>query len=298
MIKAVIDIGTGSLKCIIASMEQDEITILDDLNLVTKLGSELANSGNIGTVSRDRNIQALKEIQARCAELGVEEVICVGAETLRKAGDAGIFRDQVHNELGWELSILSSDEEARLTFQASSAMAPENALALVIDSGGGSTEFTFGHGGQIRDQQSLPLGAVVLTQGFIHSDPASPAELNELKRYIGTVLRAAFPAPERPFAIACGGSVTSLASVRLSLPAFDALRIHGLLLEETEIARQVDLYAGMDNAGRQQLMGLRKERADIILAGAVLLLEILRHFDLYAVTVSTYGLRHALLTSL
>lgn len=295
MVKAVIDIGSSSLKCSIARLEQGKITILDDLNLVTKLGAELAVSGNIGTASMDRNIQALREIQASCARHQVEEVLCVGAETLRKAGDAAIFQDRVHNELGWELRILSSDEEARLSFQASASMAPDDALALVIDSGGGSTEFTFGTGGKIREKHSLPLGAMVLTRRFIHSDPASPDDRAELKRHIGAALQAAFPAPEQALAIACGGSATSLASVSLALPAFDALRIHGLQLAESEIARQVELYASLDNAARQQLIGLRKDRADIILAGAVLLQEILRHFNLAEVTVSTYGLRHALL---
>ncbi len=295
MVKAIIDIGSSSLKCVIARLQQGKTAILDDLNLVTKLGAELASSGNIGTASMDRNIQALQEIQAACNKHRVEEVICVGAETLRKAGDAAVFRDRVRSELGWELRTLSSDEEAQLTFQASSSMAPEDALALVIDSGGGSTEFTFGVGGVIRAKHSLPLGAMVLTKRFIASDPASPDDLAALQRHIGATLQAAFPAPEQAFAIACGGSATSLASVSLALPAFDAARIHGFRLTEGEISRQVELYARLDNAARQDIVGLRKDRADIILAGAVLLQEILRRFGLKEITVSTYGLRHALL---
>lgn len=295
MNKAVIDIGSGSLKCTVATLTDGKMTVLDDLNLVTKLGAELATSGRIGTESMDRNLAALSQFRDACARHHTEDIICVGAQTLRQAEDAELFRKRVREELGWEVRVLSTDEEALLTFQASAAMAPADRLALVIDSGGGSTEFSFGREGRILTRVSLPLGAVVLSRGFVHSDPVSAVDLAALRRHIQGSLQAAFPKPEPPFAIACGGSVTSMASVSLALPAFDADRIHGLALTAIEIARQVRLYAELDNAGRQRIVGLRTDRADIILAGAVLAQEILAHYGLDEVLVSTYGLRHALL---
>lgn len=295
MIKAVIDVGTNSIKCTIAVVEQGKVAIIEDVNLIPKLGEDLASTGKIGPAAMERNITALRGIQAACAKHKVDKVVCVGAETLRKAADADVFIEKVREEFGWELRTLKSDEEAELTFLASSLMAPEGKLVLVFDCGGGSTEFTYGRGKNILAKTSLPLGALVLTKKFLFSDPAKPEESKNLEAYVAEVLAKALPAPEQAFTIGCGGSLTTLASVSLALEVFDADRIHGLKLTSAEMDRQANIYGSLKIDERTQIKGLRADRAPTILAGALILKGIMQYLGLKEVTVSTNGLRHALL---
>ncbi len=296
MIKAVIDIGTNSIKCVIAEVEEGLMTILRDINRVTRLGAELASNGSIGTEAMQRNIHALKEIQDICTDLQVENAVCVGAETLRKAKDTDIFKEMVWQELGWRVRALSSDEEAQLSYQASAWMAPPGVTTLVIDSGGGSTEITLGKDGVIASQNSLPLGAVVLTKKFVHSDPVNNNDYAAMRQYIQEQIKQQFPIPEAVFTIACGGGLTSMAAVGMSLALYDPYKVHGYTLTKSELERQLQLYIKCSLEERKKIIGLPPDRADIIIAGAAIVLEIMRHFGLDEVKVSTYGLRHALLT--
>ncbi|MBW6513544.1 MAG: Ppx/GppA family phosphatase [Candidatus Syntrophosphaera sp.] len=295
MFKAVIDIGTNSIKAVIASVLEEGIDILEDINRAPRLGEKLAESGQIGAEAMQRNLSALREIRDICQKRRVEKVQCVGAETLRKAKDADLFKQMVLEELGWELRTLRPEEEARLTFLASVEMAPKGVPALVVDSGGGSTEFSFGDRVSIEARHSLPLGAVTLTQQFIHNDPPKAEELSLLAEHIRKMLRDQLPQREPLFTIACGGTLTTLAAVGLGLDSFDPDKVQGYLLTRQELARQKNLFRDLDNEGRKGIKGMPASRADIILAGAMIAAGILEHFTLEGVRVSTYGLRHTLL---
>lgn len=294
MVKAVIDLGTNSVKCLIASVGKESARILLDLNKTTRLGEEIAATGRIGTRAMERNLLFLREIQRRCQELRVEKVVCVGAETLRRSQDTAVFKNRIYGEFGWELRTLSPRDEARLIFKASARMAPPGVSTLVFDTGGGSTEFSWGRDGAITSSYSLPLGAVILTSKFINSDPVSREDLTALSAYVGDQLTKLIRT-ETPFTIGCGGCLTTLAAVALKLGQYDAGRIQGFSLTQQEVARQVDLYRESNDRERKNITGLPADRADIILAGAVIVLEILGYFSLSGIAVSTYGLRHALL---
>jgi exopolyphosphatase / guanosine-5'-triphosphate,3'-diphosphate pyrophosphatase len=295
MIKAVIDLGTNSVKCSIARVGDGTISYLDSYSRVTRLGENLVGKGGIGKDAMERNLLALREIDALCERYNVDEVICVGAQTLRVASDSLVFRELVQHELGWDVRVLSGSEEAELTFKASASLAPQDMEIMVIDSGGGSTEFSFGTSDNLYSSQSLPLGAVVLTSEFVKSDPLTPNELTCLREHIYHKLSNAFPeAPSTP-AIGSGGTLTALVAVCLGLESYTEDRIHGYRLGYTEVMHQTLMYAEMDIEGRKEMLGLDAARADIITAGAVLIGAILEHFGLDEMIVSTHGLRHAIL---
>ncbi len=295
MVKAVVDLGTNSIKCVIAKLDENGEKILLELNETTRLGKNIADS-RIGRAAMERSLRFLRQVSERCVKLDAEEVSVVGAQIFRVARDAGVFRRKVREEFGWEVRALSPGEEARLVFEASSLMAPEGIPILVFDTGGGSTEFSFGEGHRLRSSHSLPLGAVDLTSRFIGSDPVELPEIEALASHVRQKLSLSLPAGLSPFTIGCGGCLASLASVALKLERYDALKVHGFSLEKEEIERQARLYRGLDQRGRKNIPGLPADRADIILAGSVVVLEIAKHFKLGTIKVSTRGLRHALLS--
>lgn len=296
MVRAVIDLGTNSVKCVIARLENGRVEILLELNKTTRLGSGIAETGKIGREGMERNLMFLREIARNCCEFQAEEVVCVGAETMRKAEDAEVFRALVKEEFGWELRTLSPEEEARLIYEASLTLAPPGIETLVFDTGGGSTEFTFGRNGEISSSYSLPLGAVTLTSHYISSDPISDADFAALAMHIEEQLSQNLPRQGAPFTIGCGGCLTSLAAVAMKLEVYDAEKVHGYVLAKAELERQLQLYRDLDGLGRKRITGLPAERADIILAGALVLLGIFRFYNLSRIWVSSRGLRHALLS--
>lgn len=294
--RAVIDLGSNSIKCSIAEIRAGELRYLAELSSVTALGADLESQGSIGEKAVERAFAALREIKKKCTELRVDEIICVGAEALRRASNAADFMDRIRKEYGWETRVLSAEDEAGLGFQASAKLIPEGKNALVLDSGGGSTEFSFGDADGLQSWSSLPLGALTLTKVFIQSDPVSPDELKRLKSRIRNLLQEAFARPKQVFAIACGGTATNLASVALALDGFESHKIHGFSLSSEEIKRQIELFSRLNIAQRAQIRGLQPGREEVILAGALILREIAHHFGIESFCVSTRGIRHALLS--
>lgn len=295
LIRAVIDLGSNSIKCVVAQGVGSECRIIREFSQVTRLGEELERSGKIGAKSSERNLEFLAGIRSACLELGVREILCVGAETLRRAKDATGFAEQLLHRTGWKLRVLSPDEEAELSFAAAADLAPNAEPFMVLDSGGGSTEFSFGQEQRLLASHSLPLGALTLTRGHVHSDPAAPGELRGLRRHIRNLLTEAFPRPERQFTIACGGGVNSLAAVALVLEPYDASLVQGFWLSQAELKRQIRLYSLAREAERARIKGLPPGREGTVLASALILEGIREHFVLESVSVSSHGIRHALL---
>lgn len=295
-VRAVIDIGTNSVKLTIAQVHAQGIRILQDTSQISRLGRDLATSGRIGEQSLIWNVELLKRLKTICDEHRVEEILCVGARTLRAASNATELKDRVFSETGIQINTLSERQEAQLTWLAAKELAAEHlGKVLVFDTGGGSTEFTLSEGESVIMQKSLPLGAVVLTDRFIQHDPISEAELKALQDYIQHSLAAAFPEPDRVFAIGSGGTPTTMAAVALGLQRYDAAKVHGFHLARGQISSQARDYRNLNLEHRKQLPGLPEGRADIILAGALIVQNVIKIFDLGGIEVSAKGLRHALI---
>lgn len=296
--RAVIDIGSNSIKCVVAQGVGTDFQVIRELSRTTRLGEELAVTGMIGPEAAERSLAYLRELSDICQDYGVKSVVCVGAETLRRASDAEQFARRLNCLTGWELRVLTPEGEARLSFEAASALAPANGDFVVIDSGGGSTEFSFGSKQGLKTCHSLPLGALTLTSSFIHGNPPGSEELSYLRNHIRGLLQSEFPRPGKLHAVACGGGVCALAAVAMELEDYEAEKVQGFWLSQTELERQIVLYGSVTEAERARIKGLPPGREAIILAGALVLEEILLHFELKGTSISSRGIRHALLAEI
>ncbi|MDP2173125.1 MAG: Ppx/GppA phosphatase family protein [Candidatus Cloacimonadaceae bacterium] len=296
MRKAVIDIGTNSIKCLIADLNAGHIIPVLDIIRTTRLGADLHKSAIISPSSMQRSFEAIRELKELCNLYQAEKIICVGAMTLRLASNAEEFIHRVKTEMGLDIIVLLGDKEAELSFLAAAELAEyDSDEIMVIDIGGGSTEIAIGTKKQVTRVKSLCLGAVSLTTKLLHSDPPSPQELGSLQKQIQETLEKHYPDPKSYPGIGCGGTLTSLAAVFHSLNSYNAQIVHGTMLSREEIRRQIDIYMSRNLEERKHIQGLDPQRADIIIAGTAIIYGIMEHFSRSDITVSDRGLRHGAL---
>jgi exopolyphosphatase/guanosine-5'-triphosphate,3'-diphosphate pyrophosphatase len=241
-------------------------------------------------------MEALKGFCSRCQAEGVEEIAAVGTNALRLARDADQFIHQVSKECGISPRIISEKEEALLSFVSVQKDPCMPQAAVVIDVGGGSTECVFSHR---QDQAlslqaiSLPLGAVNLTEEFLLHDPPSRHELLKLQAEIEKALYRMPPAIGGEL-VGIGGTSATLGSIQLGLDRFDREKIHGLQLTIDELKARVKELQGRDLVARRQIRGLPPERADIILAGTMIILSTMEKLAINGIHISCHGIRYGL----
>jgi exopolyphosphatase/guanosine-5'-triphosphate,3'-diphosphate pyrophosphatase len=218
---------------------------------------------------------------------------------VRDASNGGSFATRVRDEFGFEARVLSGDEEAQLTFlgamsgRALDDQASSAAPTVVIDIGGGSTEFVVGVGHTPRFHVSLPAGVVRMSERHIHSDPPSPHELQALASDVHSVLQHGLPADQRAsvaHAIAVAGTATSAAAIAQELDPYDSSRVHGYKLDLSTVELLLARLADMTEQHRRQVVGLHPDRAPTIVAGMILLAEAMRAFELEQVEVSEHDI--------
>jgi exopolyphosphatase/guanosine-5'-triphosphate,3'-diphosphate pyrophosphatase len=304
MILAGIDIGTNTLRLLIADTNGSSLRELHGDRRITRLGRGLDRSGALSLDAREASLAVLSEFAAEVKRRGAEAVSAVGTSALRNARNAGEFIADVRGRTGIAVDVISGEEEARLTLLgvAAAVRRPGGGdggpgPALVVDIGGGSTEVIFARGTAHPGIVSLHLGAVYLTERFIHKDPPAQAEVAELRSAVraelakaGDIL-AAEPDHRPEQCIGTAGTITTLAAVDQALDNYDPEKINGYILSASSISRIVGRLAIMTLAGRRAITGLEKGREDIILSGAIVAQEIMDHWGYDRMLVSDWGLR-------
>ena len=220
----------------------------------------------------------------------------MGTNALRMAGDADQFIHQVQKECGIIPRVIDAKEEAMLSYLSvqKDPLMPQG--AVVMDVGGGSTEYIFRHGETPPHPVqtiSLPLGAVSLTEEFVHHDPPTNKEILKLQDEIEKALHD-IPLALGGELVGIGGTAVTLGSMHLCLDAFDQEKIHGLLLSLDELRAEMKELQEKDLAVRNQIEGLPPDRADIILAGAMIILCSMERLKKEAIHTSSHGLRYGL----
>ncbi|MCX6354418.1 MAG: Ppx/GppA phosphatase family protein [Candidatus Aureabacteria bacterium] len=297
-----IDVGSNSVRCLIADIgKEGRITPVDRALRITRLGEGMGRRAEIIPEAARRTLGAVEECVARGTRLGSDRFTLFGTAALREASNASSFIAVLSERTGQEIKILSGDEEALLAFRgATSSLSRNLGNVLVIDIGGGSTEFIRrpAHGSTIHT--SLPLGCVRLTERFIQSDPPSERELAGLSGYAATLFsRELRTPPEQQLQlIGAGGTITTAATLSLGLTCYDPERIHGSLLSRQEVVALTDRLARMRLAERKLVPGIEEERADIIVGGLVILREIMDFFRCGSLTVSDHGILHGAILEL
>jgi exopolyphosphatase/guanosine-5'-triphosphate,3'-diphosphate pyrophosphatase len=290
---AVVDIGTNSTRLLVADVSGSSVEELDRRLAITRLGEGVDARRRLlpTAIARVRNV--LVDYRRAADELGAERTLALATSAIRDAENGEAFLGELEWSYGFETRLLSGDEEALLTFRGVASGRTIAESTLVVDVGGGSTELILGGPGGVSFHTSLDLGCVRLTERFLHGDPPTVEELEACGAHVRELLREAVSPQVNPkTALGVAGTVTTLATLDLGLEEEVPELVHGHKLP----AQRVDQFLGELGARPvselRELPGLHPERAPVIVAGVVVVIEILRHFDLEELEVSERDIMH------
>ncbi|HXP38442.1 MAG TPA: Ppx/GppA phosphatase family protein [Solirubrobacteraceae bacterium] len=309
---AVVDIGTNSTRLLIADVDRDsgELHELARRSEVTRLGEGVDASGSLSDAAIDRVLKVLAEYHGEIEEHDCEANLAVLTSAVRDADNGEQFAARLRDEYGLDARVLKGEEEAQLTFlgamsgqagpdqttdEAGSADPKSSEPTVVIDVGGGSTEFVVGRGHTAGFHVSLQAGVVRMSERHIHSDPPEPDELQALAADVREVFTEGLPSSEREHVtrgIAVAGTATQAAAIEQELDPYDPTRVDGYDLQLGTIELLLARLADMDEAKRREVVGLHPDRAPTIVAGMIVLGEALRAFGLEHVEVSEHDILH------
>jgi exopolyphosphatase/guanosine-5'-triphosphate,3'-diphosphate pyrophosphatase len=294
---AVIDVGTNSVKFHVGGRAEDGTwqTLVDRAE-VTRLGDGLEEGGRLQADAIERTTDAFADMVDEARRAGVLAVAAVGTAGLRMAPNASDFVEAVRARTGVEVEVVSGEEEARLAYLAATSSLPVARGSLtVFDTGGGSSQFTFGRDRHVQEQFSVPVGAVRYTERYGLAQAVGEDALEEVLDAVDRDL-AALDLRARPDAlVGMGGALTNMAAVKHELATYDPDVVQGTVLDRAEVDRQLDLYRTRGGDERRTIVGLQPGRADVILAGACIVRTVLTKLGVDSLTVSDRGLRHGLL---
>ena len=293
---ASIDIGTNTILLLIAKVEEGKLKPLFEMETIVRLGEGVQKNGVLSEEAMKRGFQTLAQYLEQCQTMGVQKIFAVGTSALREAKNSDHFLKMIQEKLYLSIEIISGEEEAQLSFLAVARDFNElKKSTLVIDVGGGSTEFILGKGDQITQWVSLPLGSVRFTEQFLFSEPAQKGEWEIMEGEIRKLLPK-IPHPQGPLSlVAVGGTATTLASVEQGLAEFIPEKIHHFVLKKEALRNQLHLYRSKTIDERRKIPGLPPARADMILAGGAILYVAMEDLNCPSVLVSCHGVRYGLL---
>jgi exopolyphosphatase/guanosine-5'-triphosphate,3'-diphosphate pyrophosphatase len=291
---AVIDVGTNSVKFLLGEVAASGWTALEDRSEITRLGEGLDAAGALSEAAMARTVDAVAALVADARRAGVTEIVAVGTAGLRSAPNGDEFVAAVQARCNVSVQIISGAEEGRLAYLAATASLPEVAgRNVVFDSGGGSSQFTFGHAGTVDDEFSVDVGAVRIAERFHLEEPVGPEATSSAFEALGQEL-SALARRDVEAVVAMGGTVTNLAAVKHALVEYDPDVVRGTVLDVAEIDRQIELYRTRSADERRSIPGLQPKRAEVILAGACIVRTILTKLGVPQCVVTDRGLRHGM----
>jgi exopolyphosphatase / guanosine-5'-triphosphate,3'-diphosphate pyrophosphatase len=295
---AVLDIGTNSTRLLIADVDPATGAVKELLRRseVTRLGAGVDSGGSLSEEAIARVLATLADYRAAIDSADCQANLAVLTSAVRDASNGASFAARVREDFDLDARVLSGSEEAQLTFLGAMSGRPApTEPTVVIDIGGGSTEFVVGRGHTAGFHVSVPAGVVRMSERHIHSDPPAPAELQSLATDARATFLDGLPpevrAPVR-LGIAVAGTATSAAAIDQELDPYDPSRVHGYALLLATVELLLARLADMTEARRRSVVGLAPGRAPTIVAGMVLLEEALRAFELQEVEVSEHDILH------
>jgi exopolyphosphatase / guanosine-5'-triphosphate,3'-diphosphate pyrophosphatase len=294
---AVIDVGTNSVKFHVGERRADGswATVVDRAE-VTRLGEGLDEGGSLQPEPMERTTDAIADMADEANRDGAESIAAVGTAGLRIAKNSAEFVAAVEARCGVAIEVISGDEEGRLAYvAATSGLQLGQGPLVVFDTGGGSSQFTFGRGKDVQERFSVNVGAARFTERFGLDGAVSEKTLAAAIEAIGSDLEQLDGRPTPDAIVGMGGAVTNLAAVKHQLTAYDPDVVQGTVLDVAEIDRQIELYRTSTAEERSRIAGLQPQRAEVILAGACVVRTVIAKLGRDAATASDRGLRHGLL---
>ncbi|NIM52259.1 MAG: HD domain-containing protein [Gemmatimonadales bacterium] len=299
---AAIDVGTNSIRLVVAEVEPDgSYRVLDEEVEMTRLGRGLYTTGRIGRGPMERSLLAVGKMRAIADGFGVQQLRVVATSAVREASNGEVFRREAKRRFGVGVEVISAEEEAQLAFKSVQRhFALEERSIAVVDIGGGSIEVILVADGVINQVHTLPLGAVRLTEEHYKSDPLEPKHWKKLRRAIDASIEETVGRP--PMAtevmVGSGGTFTNLGEMAQCDREGRATQIRGYVMSRADLARLLDRLRETPLGARRRLCGLNPKRADIIVAGAAAVARLARHLGTQRIVINDRGIRDGLLISM
>lgn len=292
---AVLDIGTNTIILLVAEKHgARDFKVIHDEAMVVRLGEGINHNHAFLPQAMARAYDALKLFAGKIHDADCRVIKAVATAGFRQARNSPEFAERIKNELGIAITTISGDEEARLIAVAAKADFSHLSRPLVImDIGGGSTEF-INDDGKKDDAVSLPFGSVKLHERFLKSDPPTQVEIDALVSFIKKEMTQ-LPRHKNTQLVACAGTATTLSAMHLGLTQYDSARVHKSVLPRAGLVKLIELYRLMPLASRRNLPCLEPLRADVIIAGAHILLVAMDYYDVSECHISDRGLRYGVL---
>jgi exopolyphosphatase / guanosine-5'-triphosphate,3'-diphosphate pyrophosphatase len=291
---AVLDLGTNTTRMLVADVEGGRVRELDRRSEVTRLGEGVDSSGRLAPQAMERVVATVADYRRAIDELGAERTVGVATSAVRDAANGDELLARLRDELGIEARAISGDEEARLTFVGATSGRSHAGPVLVLDIGGGSTEFVVGEpGAEPSFHVSTRAGSVRQTERHITEDPPSPDHIADLAEEVRAIIATDVPESVRRSVergIAVAGTATSLAAIDQKRDYRES--VDGYRLELGACEQMLALLAELPLERRRQVTGLHPDRAPTIVAGAVILVEAMRACGLEAMATSEADILH------
>jgi exopolyphosphatase/guanosine-5'-triphosphate,3'-diphosphate pyrophosphatase len=285
---AAIDLGSNSTRLLVADVDDGRIEEVVRRLAITRLGEGVDLTGRLGDEPIARVRRVVADYRLEVDRLDAARVLAIATSAVRDAANGPAFLADLATSFDLTTRILDGDEEAVLTFRGVTSDRRLESRTLLVDIGGGSTELVVGDSAGVASAVSLQLGSVRLTERYLNFDPPRGDELEACASHV----RALLPPLDVPGAIGVAGTITTLAAIDLGLAEYDPTRTHGHRLTRSAVERGLAHLASLALAERRGVTGLDPARAPVIVAGAVILREIMTAYSLEEIEVGERDILH------
>ncbi len=308
---ASVDVGTNTLRLLIAEPEPSGLRTLLYKRVITRLGGNYSEDRGIDSESAERTIRALEGFKRSIDEHGVDKIFAVATSVVRRAVNRDRFLSEVLKRTGLAVSVIGGQEEARLAVLGVLSVVGSSGVRFVFDIGGGSTEFILTRGTELMGSWSMEMGVVHLTEGYLKSDPPAKEEIMDMEAEISTVISelkekmrpettvfsgkgARGALPGGTVLVGTAGTVTTLAALDQDLPTYDPDRINNYTLTRGAVESMYERLWGLKLAERKKILTLEKGREDLIIPGSAIVLSVMDSFGFDTMKISDAGLLEGL----
>ena len=296
---AAIDIGTNTLRLLIAYVQESRLVRVCTCRESARLGSGIGDTGVLNAEGINNAIGTLDSFAQIINSFDVKSTRAVGTHALRTAANTAEFINLAAQKTGINIEVISGEEEAALTLKGAVTASPSlHSPYAVVDIGGGSTEWIY-----MTDsisQMSIPIGAVELYDKFFASSQSMSLAIERAREYAITLFKKTIPAISGGTIqlMATGGTATTLAAMDIQLEAYDPDKVQGHTISARNIEQTINTLSAMNADQRAEIKGLEKDRVDIIIPGALILSSLMQRMSAASVVVSDFGILEAIIFEL
>ena len=288
-----IDIGTNSMRLLIADYKNKKIENIKKYINITRIGQGVDDKGYITEEALERNLNALKEFADKCIEEKCEKVYCMGTSALRDSKNGQDFVNRAKELTNIDVKIICGEEESNLGFMGvlEGAGGDKSNYILVLDIGGGSTEFIVGNEDGIKFCKSENVGALRMTEKFITTDPISDEEFNKMSDFIEETISSTLDKIKGMHVsklVGIGGAITSLSAMNQQLEVYSMEKVHNSVVTKKDLEKILQNLKKMTLSDKKTIKGLQPKRADIITAGVKILHIVMEKLEIEKIMISEY----------